>query len=442
MTRDERVAVAGAVLARSRADDTEVTVATSHQALTRFTHETVNQNIDQTDTSIRVRAIVDGRIGIATTNALDDDALGAVAARAYEIALLAPRESIPPTLAGTSAAPTSAGAFVPATAAASPAERARIAGAIFGHATDGFWSSGYTMTSSAALTIVTSGGACMSFDGTDAGANVKMNGADSTGFAERYSPDVTALDGDALGRESARIARATRAPIAVDPGDWTVILAPAAVGELLRYLTGHFSAEAYAEGSSFITGKLATAVLGTNVTIHDDFAHPLNPGMPFDFEGFPTQRVTLIASGIATDIVTDSTWAKRLNRRNTGHALPAPNLAGPQSSYTVVEAGRKSVDTLIAETKRGLLITRLWYVRTVDVRSALLTGMTRDGTFLIENGAVKGGVHNMRFNESIVAALNDCEIADRQARTGGHHYSLVTPAVKFNHFRFASASPY
>jgi PmbA protein len=442
MTPDERVAIAGAVLARSRADGTEVNVETSRLGLTRFTHEAVNQNVDQTNTSVRVRAVIDGRVGIAATNALDAAALEAVAARAVEIALLAPRESIPPLLAGSNAVTVPAGAFIPATAAAGPDERARVAGTIFGHATDGLWSSGYAMTSSRGLTIATSSGARLSFEGTDAGANVKMSGPDSTGFAECYSRDVSTLDGTALGARSARIARETRAPLAVDPGDWTVILAPAAAGELLRFLALHFSAESYGDGSSFIAGKLGTPVLSKNVTLLDDFSHPLNPGMPFDFEGFPTQRTTLIAAGVANDVVTDSTWAQRLGRPNTGHALPAPNSNGPQSNYTVLEAGTKSLETLVAETKRGLLITRLWYVRIVDQRTALLTGMTRDGTFLIENGTLKGGVRNMRFNASIVAALNDCELGDTQARTGSYHYSLVTPAIKFNHFHFASASPY
>jgi predicted Zn-dependent protease len=366
-----------------------------------------------------------------------------VTARAAEIALLAPRESIPPVLAGGGnpvAAP--AGAYVPVTAAAGPAERARVAGAVFAHATDGLWSSGYAMTSNQGLTVATSNGARRSFDGTDAGANVKMSGPDSTGFAESYSRDVGMLDGAALGMLSARIAHQTRAPLTVEPGNWTVILAPAAAGELLRYLTLHFSAEAYSDGSSFIAGKLGTPVLGSNVTLRDDYAHTLNPGMPFDFEGYPTQRVTLVAGGIANDIVTDSTWAQRLNRPNTGHALPAPNSEGPQSNYTVLEPGTKPLATLLAETGRGLLITRLWYVRIVDQRTALLTGMTRDGTFLIENGTLKGGVRNMRFNASIAGALNDCELSDTQTRTGSYHYSLVTPAIKVNRFHFASASPY
>jgi predicted Zn-dependent protease len=442
MTADERSAVAQAVLAQTHADAAEVTVEAMRQALTRFTHETVNANLDQGDTTVRVRAIVDGRIGIAATNAFDDDALAAVAARAREIALLAPRESTPPTVAGAGAAHAPPGAFVDATAAATPEARARVVAAIFAHAGDELWSSGYALTAQRGLTLATTAGARLAFESTDAVVNVKMNGADSTGYAEIYSRDVGALDGDAVGREAARIARETRAPQAVETGDWTVVLAPAAFGELMRYLVLHFSAESYADGSSFFAGRLGAPVLGENVTIRDDFSHPLNAGMPFDFEGFPTARLTLVGNGVAREIVTDSTWAARLDRPNTGHALPAPNSFGPQSLHTVVEPGTKSFETLVAQTRRGLLVTRLWYVRNVDVRSVLLTGMTRDGTFLIENGRLVGGVRNMRFNQSMIAALADCEFAATQKRTGGYQYSLVTPAVKFNRFHFTSVSPY
>jgi predicted Zn-dependent protease len=442
MTADERRSIANAALARSRADATEVSVESTRTALTRFTREAVNQNIDVADTTVRVRAVADGRVGIAAANAVDDASLDALVARAHEIALLAPRETIVPAFTTARAVAAPPGAYIAATAGAAPGVRAGIAGAIFGHATGGLWSSGFAMTAARGLTIVTSNGGDVSFDGSDAGVNVKMTASDSTGFAECYARDVTALDGDALGGEAARIARQSHAPVAVEPGEWRVILAPAAFGELLRYLTAHFSAESYDEGASFISGKLGAPVLGSNVTIIDDFAHPLNPGMPFDYEGFPTQSVTLVERGVAAGIVTDATWARRLGRPNTGHALVPPNSQGPQSNHTVVAAGTTPLETLIAQTERGLLVTRLWYVRNVDVRTALLTGMTRDGTFLIENGKIGPGVRNMRFNASIVDALRDCELADTLVRTGGYSYSLVCPAVKFNRFRFASASPY
>src|SRR5580704_18366428 len=151
--------------------------------------------------------------------------------------------------------------------------------------------------------------------------------------------------------------------------------------------------------------------------------------MPSDYEGQPTMRLPLIENGVVKNIVTDSYYAKRLDRPNTGHALPAPNAAGPYPLHLVLSAGTKSFEQLVAETKRGLLVTRFWYIRTVDQKKTIVTGMTRDGTFLIENGRIVGGVRNLRFNQSNLEALAACELADKQTRTGGYAYSLVAPAA-------------
>jgi len=271
-----------------------------------------------------------------------------------------------------------------------------------------------------------------------------MNGADATGFAEAYAVDVGALDGDAVGARAAHKAQAASAPVAVDPGEWTVILEPAAFGELLAFFRPYFSAELFAEGASYLSGKLGERVAGENVTIRDDYAHPLNPRMPFDFSGAPTQRLALLEGGVARQIVTDDVWSRRLDRPNTGHAVPRAGgwPGGPQPLATVVDPGTRPIDALIADTARGLLVTRLWYVRYVDQRRSIVTGMTRDGTFLIENGRLAGGVRNMRFNVAIGDLLADCEFANDPTRTGGYAYSLVTPSVKFPRFRFASVSPY
>jgi len=443
MDADARLALAERVLARSRADGTEVTIASDRTALTRFTHESIHQNVDIDDTTVRVRAIVDGRTGVASTNACDDDALDAVVARAHELAGFAPRPAIAPGVAGPAATTAPPGAFVDATAGASAAARAGVAARMFDHARrNDCWSAGYVTTATTGVTIATSRSGCLSFDGTSAGANVKMTAHDSTGFAERYSPDAATLDGDALGARAAAKAHASAAPVAVEPGDWTVILEPAAFGELLVFLSAHFSAQGYDEGSSFLTGRLGEAVMGTGVTIRDDYADPRNPAMPFDWEGSPKSRVTLIERGIARNVVTDRTYARKLDRPNTGHGLPSPNAQGPYPLNLVVDPGTASLDELIAGTKRGLLITRLWYVRIVDQRQTILTGMTRDGTFLIADGKIAHGVHNLRFNQSLVGALGDCALANELERTGGYSYSTVVPAVRFERFRFASTTDY
>ena len=152
--------------------------------------------------------------------------------------------------------------------------------------------------------------------------------------------------------------------------------------------------------------------------------------------------MALIERGVARTIVTDGAYARKLHRPNTGHGLPAPSAHGPYPQDLVVEPGSASLDELIANTKRGLLVTRLWYVRIVDQRKTILTGMTRDGTFLIEDGKVTRGVRNLRFNQSLVDALGTCTLANEQQRTGGYSYSLVTPAIKFDRFTFASTTDY
>ncbi|HKE36210.1 MAG TPA: metallopeptidase TldD-related protein, partial [Candidatus Baltobacteraceae bacterium] len=179
-----------------------------------------------------------------------------------------------------------------------------------------------------------------------------------------------------------------------------------------------------------------------NVNVHDDYAHPLNPGMPFDFEGSPTMRLPLVENGIVRNVVTDSYYAHKLERANTGHALPAPNAFGPHARNLVIGAGTKSVDQLVAETKRGLLITRFWYIRPVDQKKAVVTGMTRDGTFLIQDGRIAHGVRNLRFNQSILDCLRQCEFSNEQQRTGSYHYALVAPAVKIQNFHFTSTTEF
>ena len=443
MEADGRSAIAARVLARSRADATEAIVTSEHRALTRFTHEFIHQNVDVENVSVRVRAIVDGRTGVASTNATDDASIDAVVTRAVEMAAFAPRDLELPQL-GTAASFTAPrGAYVPSTANASADQRAQIAAAIFNQAvTNGCWCSGYVTTATGGMTIVTSAGATASFDGTECGANVKMTAGNSTGFAERYSTDVHDLDGIALGARAAKKARASADPIGVDPGEWTVILEPAAFGELAMFLASHLSAQSYHEGSSFLSERLGETVMGPNVTIRDDYSNALHPDAPFDWEGTPKQRIAMIENGVAKNVVTDSAWARKLNRPNTGHGLPAPNANGPYPLDLVIDPGSESIDALIKNTKRGLLVTRLWYTRIVDQRKTILTGMTRDGTFLIEDGEIRHGVRNMRFNQSLVDALAWCSFSNEQQRTGGYSYALVAPAVKFDRFTFASTTDY
>ena len=438
-----RERLAAHVLALSNADQTEVLVSTNDNSLTRFTHEVSNQNVAASDVGVCVRAILAGRTGVAQTNRLDDSSLRDVVARAIAMAKLAPQDPLTPDLPRGGPTATPDGAYDPATARADADVRARMCDAIFSQAEDaGYWSAGFAATSSVGFTVANSSGALGSFDGTDAGVNVKMNAPDSTGFGESYSSSLRAVDAGAVGSTAAEKARAGASPRAVEPGPWTVILDPSAFGELFIYLASHFSAQSFEEGSSFCSDGLDRTYFSENVTVRDDYAHPLAPGMPFDYEGQPTQRLALVENGVVRTIVTDSYYAKKLDRPNTGHALPAPNAYGPQPRNLVVASGSKPVDQLVAETKRGLLVTRFWYIRTVDRKRAIVTGMTRDGTFLIEDGRIVHGVRNLRFNDSIVDLLGRCEFSREQVRTGGYHYSLVSPSAKITNFNFTSTTEF
>ncbi|GAC1309017.1 MAG: TldD/PmbA family protein [Vulcanimicrobiaceae bacterium] len=421
----------------------EAIVASTTLGLTRFTQNAIHQNIASADTSVRVRVVLGDRTGVAATNALDDASLRAVVARATEIAQLAPPDPEAAPLARTVAEPTPPGAYVAATADASPERRAALVAAIVATTERAsLWAAGYVSTASDGITIANSAGTHASFDGTTYAANVKANGADSSGFAESYGNDIAVLDANALAARACEKALAGATPAGVRPGTWTVILEPAAIGELLAYLTDHFSAQAYDEGSSFFSGDLGGTFAGANVTIGDDYAHALHAGMPFDYQGYPKARMALLERGVARDVVTDARFALRLGRRNTGHGAPAPSGAGPEPSHVVVAGGAKPLERLIEETERGLLVSRFWYIRPVDARKTIVTGMTRDGTFAIAGGRVAGGVRNMRFNQSILEALASCEFAREAVRTGGYAYSTVVPAVKIDEFRFTSATAF
>ncbi|MGD0967121.1 MAG: TldD/PmbA family protein [Candidatus Aquilonibacter sp.] len=443
MKAQRREAIARRAVERSRADQTEVRVSSSDEALTRFAHGISNQNVAGDDATIAVRAIVDGRTGVAASNDLSDASVDALLERAREMALFAPSDPLVPALPSGGPTPAPAGCYVDATALADPRERAAVCDAIIGHAEGArYWCSGYVSSSSGGTTIANTSGALASFDGTDARVNVKATAPDSTGFAEHYTTDIRELDGDAAGARAVELARASARPRSVEPGAWTVILEPPAFGELLTYLVSHFSAQSFSDGSSFCSDGLDRSYFDERVTIGDDFAHPLAPSMPFDYEGQPKLRLPLVEAGVVRNIVTDSYYAKKLDRPNTGHALPAPNAYGPQPLNVVIPPGTKSTQELIAATQRGLLISRFWYIRIVDQKRAIVTGMTRDGTFLIENGKIAGGVRNLRFNQSIVDALGSVEFSSEQKRTGQYSYSLVVPTAKIDRFTFTSTTEF
>jgi PmbA protein len=439
--RENIASVLSDVLAASKADETEALFSGTEAALTRYTHNEIHENVVEKDVSLSVRAIFGKRIGVASTNRLDRQGIADTIARAAAIARLAPEDQQFPGLPdGGGDAVALPGAYDESTAQASPDERAdaieKIALVMHKHQ---LHAAGYFATRADVIAVANSKGTNRFFRATDASVNIKAIGEDSSGYAEGFARAMSAIDVDALAESAAKKAVDGRDPAPLEAGKYTVILEPPAFREFLGYLSwAGFGAQGLDEGSSFMAGRIGERVMGENVTIRDDFAHPLGAGMPFDFEGVRRQAVTLIDKGVARDVVYDSYYAAKMKHPNTGHALPAPNSDGPFPLNIVVTPGTRTQAELVRDVERGVLVSRTWYIRMVDQKKLLITGMTRDGLFLIERGKITRGLKNMRFNESIIEALSRCEMARDLERSE----SAVLPAVRIDDFNFTSGTTF
>ncbi len=428
-------------LAASKADETEVLVFGSDASLTRFTHNYIHENVAENGWALSIRAVVGKRQGVVSTSRLDAEGVADCAARALENARLSPEdEHFPGLPSDNSPCDDIPSPYDDATGDLSAQARAdavaEIAGVMEGRS---LHAAGYVSSRRDTFAVANSKGVYRFFQATDAGINIKAMGDDASGYAEGFSRRFADLSPRNLAERAARKAVAGAKPHALSPGAYTVILEPPSFREFLIYLSWiGFGAQPFEQGSSFMSGRLGERIVGENVTIRDDFTHPLSSGIPFDAEGAPRWPVTLIGSGVARDVVYDSYYAAKLNHDNTGHALPAPNSEGPLPLNVIVDPGEKSEEELIASVQHGVLVSRTWYIRLVDQKQTIITGMTRDGLFLIEHGQIAHGLKNMRFNESIIGALGRCELGRDQVRSDAH----VVPAVKIEDFHFTSGTEF
>jgi len=263
-----------------------------------------------------------------------------------------------------------------------------------------------------------------------------------SGYAEGLSSRVSDIDARSIGRRAARKAADSRNPRAADPGRYDVILEPAATGEWLEFLSYiAFSGKNFQEGRSPLSGRLGQRVTGEAVTILDAARDPRTLPHAFDYEGMPAARLTLIQRGVAKAVGTNYYRARRLGkRRSTGHALPASTSYECLPLHLFMKGGESSLERMIRETKRGLLVTRFHYTNILDPMKTVLTGMTRDGTFLVENGEVVGPVRNLRYTENVLEALGRIDGASR-------HLALVkgpcvVPALRIGEVQFTGATEF
>jgi PmbA protein len=267
-----------------------------------------------------------------------------------------------------------------------------------------------------------------------------MGPDNGTGYAEQCSIDATTIDAAAIGREAAERARASANPIAIDPGDYPIVLHHYAVVDLLDML-GYlgFSALAVEEDRSF--WEAGRRVGSPLVTITDDGSDPAGLPMGFDAEGVPKQRLSLLDAGVCRDLAYDQQTGARAGRASTGHGLPAPNPYGPFPTNMVMNAGDASMEDLVGGLDRGLLVTRFHYTNPVHSKKVIITGMTRDGTFLVEGGRIVGPVRNLRFTMSYLDALANVEAVSRDRRcVRGLLGGSVVPSLRLSAFSFTGAT--
>ena len=258
-----------------------------------------------------------------------------------------------------------------------------------------------------------------------------------------FRVDLDDLKPGMLARQAMEKARASASPHELAPGAYTVVLEPAAVLDLAGQIFGDFSAASITEGRSFLCGRLGSKLFGGNITIVDDCRHRHQSGAPFDGDGAPRRKLLLVEQGVPREVARSRSSALRDGGSPTGHGLALPNEVGEAVTNIVIEGGQHSVEEMIRSTKRGLLITRLWYIREVEPFAKVMTGMTRDGTFLIEDGQIVRGVRNFRFNQSVVELLNNVEMLGPTMRTSGEEtFDMVVPAMKVNDFHFTEVTKF
>jgi PmbA protein len=447
MLGQERIhEIADRILDRSEADQTEVVILSGDSALTRFANSTIHQNVYETDAEVRIRAVIGTRIGVATTNDLSTEALARTLQTAIQTARLSPENPDFKSLPAPQPI-TEVDAFRPATAECTPEQRANGVGIICQQARDaGVIASGALTTAENEVAVANSLGTWAYHRFTQADINTVIMSDTSAGYAAAVTMDYDQLDFDAIGREALTKCIRSQDPRSLPPGDYAVILEPYATQDFVQMMayTG-LSAQALQEGRSFMVGKLGQPIVDPRISIWDDGLDPNGIPLPFDFEGVPKQRVDFITDGVARGVVYDSyTAGKEPDQQSTGHALPAPNPMGPFPLNVFFGAGDATVEEMIRSTQRGLYVTRFHYTRPVEPKRVTITGMTRDGTFLIENGEIAYPVKNLRFTQSYLEALNHVEAIGRETRLL-QAWSLSgqrVPALKLAHFNFTGATEF
>jgi len=459
LNQDQAAEIFERIKQHSTADEVEVLFSGGRSALTRFANNIIHQNVAEENYVISVRTAFGGRTARSTTNKLDDKSLKRVVQSSERLAKvqhpdpdllpipdasgagILPREGLPPR-------------HFAETAAITPVQRAETVKKIVSIAEKHkLTTAGIVATSETVEAVFNSRGLADWHTQTSSEISITMLAPDSSGWQKANSPNVANLNAAALAETAARKAFESASPREIPAGKYTVILEPAAVLDIVGFMFFDFGGLSILDQRSFLNNRVGTKLFGENINIWDDVAHPLQSGPPFDGEGVRRQKVQLVENGVIKRLVYARATAEKMKRSEhrdkvgpiapTGHGFPLPNEVGeaPMNIVFGTTPQRISIDQMIASTERGVLVTRLWYIREVDPYEKILTGMTRDGTFYVEDGKVRHGVRNFRFNQSLIQMLSNVEAMGSPVRASGEEsFDMVVPPMKVREFNFTEVT--
>lgn len=425
------------------AGQAEVLYVGSHGATTRFANSAVTQNVKESNMTVYFRVVLDRRLGIASTNSLHREDLRRCVSKAIAIA----KQAMPLKFFDSFSRPCrypEAKTYYSETANLTASGKIKMIGDIFKKTErEGLKAGGAFSTLETEIGVANSNGTEAYQPFTSAHISLITSSASASGYASQFEGNAQNIDAEKLLSASLCKIAEKGSTKKLKPGRYTVILEPAAVNEILEWLIYiGFGAGSFIDDTSFMSGKIGKKIMDKKITIYDDGNDLSGFPVPFDFEGVKKRRMDIIKSGVAKSVAYDTLLAKRRKAKTTGHALIPDDMEGPFPSNVFIEQGNHTIDEMIAKVERGIMVTRFHYVNgLLDTKTASMTGMTRDGTFYIEDGKIKYPIEDMRFTESILEAFSRIEGISTERQAFPVSWSdvgaSVVPALLIREFNFS-----
>jgi PmbA protein len=432
----------------SPADQTEALLMTEDSSLARFTPTEIHQHVAERNQTLILRVVLGKRIAVVTTNIFRPSAIAASLHKAISLARIQPPNEAFLSLPRPKPVP-EINTFCENIRRLTPRRKVEIIQEVSALVKEkGFSASGAFSHGEVEVAVVNSLGVEAYQKYSDVFLHLIATSESGSGYASFVSRDLDQLRVEPLVK--AAVTKASGGdPIQVDPGEYEVILEPEAVREVLVFL-GYlgFHALAVQEGRSFFCKEFGSRMVNERVTIYDDGLDPQGLQVPFDFEGVPKQKVVFFEEGVAKNVTYDSFTAAKEGKESTGHGLSPPNTDGPVPMNLFMQSGDSALEEMIRSVRRGIYISRFHYTNVVEPMKAVITGMTRDGTFWIEEGEIKNPIKNLRFTESILQALSRVKAISKKRKIcpAGTLYGrrfltgTVAPAIQVDGFNFSGVS--